>query len=206
MLTLELNIGMASKYFITDLDRSIAVIENPFLFLSKERIGISLLAGNLAKIYNNMTHPVIFDKGKLGADKFEIFLNDLVNAGLDQCKSSVSPMTFDRPILIVSNSIDKMALVAMKILKIRGICQLLAIDVSTLEHDETIFRLEMELRTQEFYKDEALQLYKTVKGLSAVCGINKAILSNELKIKQIISKYPDMAMKFDEKTMPEPLK
>jgi hypothetical protein len=203
MLTFKLNIGMASKYFIVDLQRCISTMESPYVFLSKALISVPILSENLTRIYNHGLSSGILGLGvkKLEAQKAELLLNDFINE-----REPSGLIQFQRAIFIVANGIDKMALLAMKILKIRGLCLLLAIDASGAKHDETIFRLEMELKTNAFFKDTDCSLYAPTKGFAVVGGVNETVITNEMTVKEVIRQNLTLTMTYDEKAMFEPLK
>ena len=93
----------------------------------------------------------------------------------------------------------------MKVLKIRGICDLLAIDVSSLTNDEAIFRLGNEYKSEELCKKDLYAIYKPLKRLSVVSGIAKTVISNEQNANQILRNFPDIISKYDKTAVQEPL-
>jgi len=204
MLTLSLNIGMASKYLIIDGKNMIATKENPYLMLSTQKIDIRVFSECLSKIYTHRNSSSFFLKlgsQKLEAQQLEIFLDDLIN----ERKPSIPTPLFGMPILVISNGIDHKPLVSMKLLQIRDICDLLAIDVSSLANDETIVRLENELKNEEFYRKDFYAIYKPAKKLCIVSGLRKTVISTEQNINQILRNFPDIISKYDKTAVQESL-
>lgn len=203
MLTLVLNIGTASKYLLTDLNRMLTTKESPYVVLLSKKLDIKVFAECLSIIYNQGVSFSFVKWGsrKLDNQQLEIFLDDLIN----ERKSSVSIPSFNNSILIVSKGIDHTPLVYMKVLKIRGICDLLAIDISSMVSDESIFRLGNELKNDEFYKNDFYAIYKPSKMLNIVSGVTKTVISTEENTKQILRNYPDIVTKYDKAAIQEPL-
>lgn len=201
MLTLALNVGMASKYLVTNPDKMIAIKENPYLFLSNEKLNIKAFSECLSTIYNQSNSSFLkLGSRKIDAPQFEIFLDDLIN----ERKPSIPFPSFSNPILLISNGIDHKALVSMKVLKIRGICDLLAIDVSVSDTD-SIFRLGNELKNEELGKRDFYTLFKPPKRLSIVSGVAKTVISTEQNTNQILRNFPDLISKYDKTAVQEPL-
>lgn len=203
MLTITLNIGMASKYLVTNPDKMIATKENPYVLLSNEKLSIKTFSESLSTIYNQNAASSFLKLGsrKIEPQQFEIFLNDLVN----ERKPSISFPSFSNPILVISTGIDRNALVSMKVLKIRGISDLLAVDISSVSSDESIFRLGGELKNEELCKKDFYTLYKPLRRLAIVSGVAKTIISTEQNIGQILRNSPDIISKYNKTAVQEPL-
>ena len=173
--------GMASRFFLTDLERGLATIASPHAMISKERISIN----RLAEIFEKASNSSIMRKGLLGAlikkadaKDIGIFLEELANnKKLSKPIIGVPPTLF-----IISNGIEKQALNAMKVLKLRGLCQLLAVNISSMQSVDSMAVLEAKFS----------DLYKSSKKLLVVANLYETVVSTEQNIKNILSNHPEL--------------
>jgi hypothetical protein len=93
----------------------------------------------------------------------------------------------------------------MKVLKLRGVCQLLGIDVSASDPRDVAFRLALELREQQIARGASWQVFKSPKQLCVVSGTKQSVISTEQNTSQIFRSRQNLATTFDPTTMNEPL-
>lgn len=202
MITLALNTGMASKYFITDLKRAATVLEKPYILLANN-VGMTELAEALATIYNRTASSGPFKLGakQINASSFYDFLKDLIF----EKKPSIPFMNFNDPVFIVANGITKEALAAIKVLKIRGVGPFLALNVSGRRDESSIMRLENELQSEFLSEGASGKLYKPSKRLIVVCGISQTVVSNEKNSRSVFCEFPSLVTTLDLEAEHEPL-
>ena len=191
MITLELNIGMASQYFMTDPSKMLAIAKNPYIIISNEQLSIKEFSECFATI-NNRIYPK-----KIDALQFEAFVDALVN----EKRPSSPSAAISNPLLILTNGIDHKTFVSAKVLKLRGIYLLLIIDMSSISRDELSFRLCDELKNEELHKGSFYTIYKPPKRLSVVSGLTQTIISTEFDSNRIIHDFPNVITK--DKTIPQ---
>lgn len=202
MFTLHLNVGLASQYLITDIKKGIGVSEKPYVVFSNNLLSDKELAEVLTVIYNTDLSSGFLGMGakKLDSAQFALFLDDLRN----KRKPSMPIVNFKNPVFILSNGFDKRALVAVKVLKIRALCQILAVDMSASGGD-TILKIDSELMNNKIEETVFHKIYKSDNKLCMVSGINKTVLSTESNIGQILKKFPDLTSNIDLESVNEPL-
>lgn len=202
MMTLTLNSGMASKYFITDLKRAATVLEKPCVLLANN-MGTMELAEALATIYNRnaSSGPFKFGAKQINASSFHDFIKDLIS----EKKPSIPFMAFNDPVFIVANGISKEALAAVKVLKVRGVGQFLVLDISACRDESSIMRLEHELQAEFVSEGVFGKLYKPSKRLIVVCGISQTVVSNEKNSRSVFCEFPSLSTTLDLEAEHEPL-
>ncbi len=204
MATLELQVGLASQYFVTDPKKMLAMAEKPSVVVSSDVLTLEGLAEVLAAIYNqssSLSFLGIRNKPKLEVQQVVAFLNDLIQ----ERKPSMAMMTFPNPVLLLSIGFERQALNAMKVLKLRGACQLVGIDVSASGQRDLAFRLALELREQQTTRGATWQVFSPPKQLCVVSGVKRSVISTEQNSNQLLRTHPDLATAFDPATMHEPL-
>ena len=201
MFTVQLNNGLASKYLITDIKKCIGSIEKPYIVFSNDILSDKALAETLTIIYNFGLPAGLFGVGakKINNQQVELFLEDLRN----ERKPSMI-IEFKNPVLVLSKGFDKKILTIIKILKIRGLCQIIAIDVSVLSGD-TVAKIDSEFISNKIEEKVAYRIYKPDNKLCAVSGINETVLSTESNIGQILKKFPNLISSIDLESVNEPL-
>lgn len=202
MFTLQLNAGLASKYLITDIKKCIGSIEKPYVVFSNIILIDKTLAEILTLIYNASFSPGFLGMGgkKLNSQQLELFIDDLRN----ERKPSIPMTGFDYPMLILSNGFEKKTLTAIKIVQIRGLCRIIAADISSLSGD-AIVKIESEFMNNKIEEKVSYKIYKPDNKLCVVGGINKTVLSTESNSGQILKKFPDLISNMDLESVNEPL-
>jgi hypothetical protein len=202
MFTIHLNVGLASKYLITDTKKCIVSIEKPYLVFSNNILSDKVFAEILTTFYNFGLPRGLFGVGvkKLNSQQVELSLDDLRN----ERKPSFPMREINNPMLMLSNGFDKKTLTAIKIIKIRGFCQIIAADISALPGD-TILKIDSELMSDKIEEKLSYKIYKPDNRLCVVSGINKTVLSTESNVGQILKKFPDLISNVDLESINEPL-
>lgn len=202
MFTVQLNVGLASKYLITDVKKCIGSIEKPYIVFSNNILSDKTLAEILTIIYNASFSAGLLGMGgkKLNSQQVESFLDDLRN----ERKPSIPMIEFKNPILMLSNGFDKKTLSVIKIAKIRGLCQIIAVDISALSGD-TIVKIDSGFINNKIEEKLSYKIYKPDNKLGVVSGINKTVLSTENNVGQILKKFPDLISNMDLESVNEPL-
>lgn len=192
MATAKFNIGTASKFFITDVRQNLALLENPYIVFSNGMLSKSLLAEILAAIFN-----IEHTKGFLGslikkAEKgaIEKLLEDLIN----ERKPSPTMMGSGRPIIIFANGIEKQCLFAMKVLKLRGLALLAAVNI----RKDAGKMLELvggiaEIKGSETYRDAAVTIFRPSK-LRVVIGKEKTVITPDMDFKNLIKENAEIVV------------
>lgn len=204
MATLDLQVGMASQYFVADPKKMLAIVEKPSVAVSSDVLTLEGLAEVLVTIYNQSLSAGflgIRSKPKLESQPFVAFLNDLIQ----ERKPSLAMMTFPNPVLLLSTGFEKTTLNAMKVLKLRGLCQLVGIDISASGQRDLAFRLALELREQQVARGASWQVFAPPKQLCVVSGMKRSVISTEQNINQLLRTHADLATVFDPAAMNEPL-
>jgi len=99
---------------------------------------------------------------KLDVARFHTGLEEFVSKGGEASfKGQV-----ERPILMISRGIQTRALTAMKVLKIRGYCQLLALDISTLKENDIESKFQAQLNAEVIPSGDKYLLLKPVMKIS----------------------------------------
>lgn len=187
---IQLNAGIASEFFITDAKQNLALLENPYLVFSNSTLSKSLFSEILAKIYN-IEHP----KGLFGVlpkqaerEAIERFLEDLTS----ERKFSATIMGSNRPIVFFVKGIEKQCLLAMKILKLRGLLSLAAVNLrSDFENGFSIARGMQEITSTEIYKDAVTTIFRPLK-LRIAIGKYKTIASTDNNFNTLIKENKDI--------------
>ena len=201
MFTIQLNVGVASKYLITDVKKNIVSIEKPHIVFSNNILSDKTLAEILTTFYNSSLPMGLFGMGarKLNSQQVELFLEDLRN----QRKPSMV-VEFKNTVFVLSKGFDKKTLTIIKILKIRGMCQILAVDVSALPGD-IVAKMNSEFINNKMEEKLSYRIYKPDNKLGVVSGMNKTVLSTESNVGQILNKFPDLISNIDLESVNEPL-
>lgn len=187
---INLNAGIASTFFITDVKQNLVLLENPYVVFSNSMFSQSLLSEMLAKIYN-----IEHQKGFLGAlpkqaekEAIERLLEDLIN----ERKFSATVMGSNRPIVIFAKGIEKQCLFSMKILKLRGLLSLAAINLRhDFENNCSIAKGMQEIATAEIYKDALTIIFRPSK-LRVAIGKYKTIISADNNFNAMIKENLDI--------------
>lgn len=190
MATITLNVGIASTFFITDAKQNLALLENPYVVFLNSMLSQNLLSEILTKIYN-IEHP----KGFLGVlpkqaekEAIERLLEDLIN----ERKFSATVMGSSRPIVIFAKGIEKQCLFSMKILKLRGLLSLAAINLrNDFENNFSIAKGMQEIAIAEIYKDALTIIFRPSK-LRIAIGKYKTIVSVDNNFNAMIKENMDM--------------
>ena len=151
MLEIELKSGMASAYFVTDVKKGVAALSNPRTIISSKILSIKLLAEIFTKVFNSSLQKGLFGAliKKADADDIANFLEELAN----NQKSSLRVLGIPSEAFVISKGIEKSCLVAIKVLKIRGYGQPLAVNVLSEKADDQLSKLQNEtLRAQHDLK------------------------------------------------------
>ncbi len=195
MLEIELKSGMASAYFVTDAKKGIAVLSNPRTIISEKTLSVKLLAEIFEKSFNASMGKSLLGAliKKADAGNIADFLIELA----DKQKSSKGPVLGISPKLpaafIISKGIEKSCLVAMKVLKIRGYGQPLAVNISSEKADDQLSKLQNELKNELLCEDASFVVYNP-KRLHVVSNRDKTIISTEKSVKEILNTRHELAI------------
>lgn len=202
MFTLQLNAGLASKYLITDIKKNVGISEKPRLVSLSKILTVNILVEILTNIYNINLPSGLFGMGakKLDSRQVALFLEDLCN----QRKPSGPIIEIREPVFILAGGFDKKALIAIKILRLRGLCPIMAVDISALGGD-IIVKIDSELINNKIEEAVSYKIYRPDTKLCVVSGINKTVLSTENNAAQILKKFPGLISSIDLESVNEPL-
>lgn len=191
MMDTIIQAGMASRYFVTDLKKGLAMTTASYIVISKELLSVDMLAGIFEKTFNSS----ILQKGifkalvkKAEAKDIAVFLEELSTGN----KASRPVIGVPTDLFIISNGIEKKALNAMKALKLRGLCQLLAVNISSVKVSDWLVTLESGLQEAKIVGDNSISIYRPLKRPLVVANLYKTIITTERDIKYILSNHPEM--------------
>lgn len=190
MKTIKFNVGMASAFFVTDAKRNLVLFNNPYLVFLSAPLTISLLAEILTRVYN-LAHR----KGFLGVllknaekEPIEKLLDDLIH----ERKLSPTVMGSPHPILIFGNGIEKQCLLSMKMLKLRGLVFIAAVNIQNdYEAVMAPVKTAEEIRTAKRDEGAMATICRPAK-LQVVIGKEKTALITDGNFDKLIRENPDM--------------
>ncbi len=190
MATIKLNSGMASIYFVTDAKQNLVLLDNPYMVFSNSVLTKSLLSEILMRIYN-IEHPKGFlgmMPKQAGKEAIEKLLEDLIN----ERKFSATLMGSNRPILVIAKGIEKQCLFSMKVLKLRGLSSLAAINIRN-DHEKIGESIEAteEIKNSEIYHDTIAVVYRPPK-LRVAIGKHKTVITTCNDFKTLIRENADI--------------
>lgn len=187
---MKFNSGLASKFFVTDPERNIALLEKFYLVFSNGILIRNILSEILAKIYN-IEHPKSFwtSHTKLAdKDAIEKLLDDLSN----ERKFSMTRMGSEQKIVIFAKGIEQQCLYCMKILNLRAISQMAAINLrGNFEEIYSVVKKQPEITNSEVYRDSILTIFRPSK-LRAVIGKYQIVISDDSSFKEILNSNPEI--------------
>lgn len=192
MASVKLNVGMASAYFITEAKHTVAFLPRPYIVLSNSKVDIALLAEILMDIYNLSLPKGFLNKLFKKAEKHPIekFLDDLVHE-----RRFSRPLfgTNRYPVLIFSKGIGKDCLFAMKILKLRGLSYLAAVNARE-DYGKTAAAIESfeEVRKREVFRNENITLFHC-ENLFTAAGKHRTVITTDSNLKALLRQNPDIA-------------
>lgn len=185
-MNLELDVGLGSIYFISDVERGVGMLQNPRLLLARR----TLLTEDMARFVAR--HP---DAG-LPEDELGFYqaLQMLHDVGAD--RNVVRAIAMPEPILVIAVGIEAGLLAGLKRLKLRGLADLLAIrgGIEAVELDEPLTHLTRAFDEHLLYADDdqTVLAFRAIQRLSVVSGLRKTVLSTDVNCEEIVRSRPDL--------------
>ncbi|MEW6359262.1 MAG: hypothetical protein AB1696_23205 [Planctomycetota bacterium] len=204
-MNIELDCGVASRYFITDYARSLAVVEAPCALVLARRLDLDGLVVAFSELAAQGPVRPGSRRSSRGreeqeVDKTVMQWRDRLRADFDEILDARPGFSFGypHPIVVLAESISEDALVVMVVIKLRGITQILGVDLSTSgARLEQLFLPHgmLSRAPREFRRDsKSHRIYPIDDGLSVVAGLGRTVLSPNMNPEEIVKNYPDLPM------------
>jgi len=211
MSTIELNVGMASQYFMTDPGKAIAVAEwpswdrfakPPFLVLSRGTFGVKTCSEIMAVIWGHGASSRLFSSRKKPPEpsQLEVFLDDLIQ----ERKPSIRVSRISDPVVVAAVGFERKALAALKVMKMKAVAPFLGVDVSQTSDSSVVVKLEEIFSADLLQETLGCKVFHPKK-CCFVSGLRKTVVSNEHGSGRVLKDFPDLAGKFDPSSLNEPL-
>jgi len=192
--------GFASPYFITQPDRAVAYMAEPAVLFCRRAVTLSYLAAWLgawadrpASAPSAVLRPPPRPGERVGEERALKALREIV-----ECGKPAEALPFPHPLLVMAEGLDKLALAALLVVKLRGLCQTLAVEASGGRFDvaETRHWLVQGLTTPPgpilSARDGDLAGFGQVRGLWVVSGMTETVLSSEGDCARILARHPNL--------------
>lgn len=178
-LDLELSVGFASPYFVTDPGQGVAVLRDPRVLLVRRALRAEHLARFLAG-----SRPA----GEARVEDVARMLGELM-AGKGPSKS----FSVDAPCFVAVGGFEPRLLSALKVLKLRGIAGILAVGGEGL--DAPLGRLSVACSRFRLYTEGGgeVQAFKPATSVQVVSGLRLTVLSTTRSAEEILRDRPDLA-------------
>ncbi len=190
-MEIELRSGMASVYFATDPKKGIAALSKPRVIICGKTLSIKLLSEIFANSFNASLSRGFFRALIKKAEAKDIAA--LMEGLAQDRKPTAAVIGFTLMPFIISKGIEKSCLTALKIIKIRGYGQPLAINILSENIDDQILKLKEELKGKILFEDDLVSVYDPGK-LEVVSNRDKTIISTERSIKDIVKNRHDLVV------------
>jgi hypothetical protein len=190
-----LNSGMASKYFVTNPEKAVEEIQDPGLLISRSRLTVPVLAGFLG-----------FLSGKPAAGSKEsrppaqVALKMLETINIDhRWPAPADCVAMPNALVVIANTFDEGVVHALKIMKLRGVCLGLAVDISK-SMSSNLPRLiegliQDDARKHGFFEtdDRSCIGFGLVEGLTVVSGLAMTVFATGTTCEEILRTHPGLA-------------
>lgn len=196
-MELEIELGLASVYFVSQPKQGVGVLNNPTLLLTRKTLCLEDFAYFLA-CRQAKRGPVDEELVAEAAQMLQDFMADgSLSAGIG----------LDKSMLVVAPDVESGLLGGLKRLKLRGIVQVMAICSGTRQRELE----EAEAQLARAFEDHLLPTdvvrsmlaYGPIKGLCVVSGLRQTIFSTTKKDRDLIGSHPEIAS--DITSVQEPL-
>jgi hypothetical protein len=188
MADIQLNAGVASKYFVTDLKRGLALMERPWVLVATRQLDLEHWAEALAVVQAREAAS-LFGSPNPDVPATVVALTDMVHDRVPDKDLGVRT-----PLFILANGIQKEALASMKVLQLRCLCRIIALDGSALKFDDAATSLGPEFRSQPVFRNDVLEVSAPTRGLCVVSGFHKTVISANKNSRGIIGAFPELVM------------
>jgi hypothetical protein len=200
-MELEFQSGLATPYFITDAQRSIAIIEAPCALVLAPCLGLEELADALsrfvAKAAAAQRQGLFAPKRKRQADT-AVNPRETLRADFDRLLKGEMAFSFacDHPVVFFGHDMTDEAVQVAVILKLRGMGLIVAIELPGTE--EEIERTASQWGSAfadsmvESSADQTYRAYRFERCMNIVAGLHKTVLSTELTPDAIMQGYPGL--------------
>lgn len=206
-MNIELPVGMATPYFVTQADRSIATVEDPaVLVLHNEPLTLDTLGRFLAFLnedppprkpgFRLFGKPEKMPPPPPALDRARAMLKVIT---VDNTWPDASQLVYtSHPVVILAKTIEVNALQALTVIKLRGYFQTLALDISGCL--DIVPALLASLGRE---KSAGIPLfagigrtvagYGSFQGLTVVSGLRATVVATGLTADQVLAQHPDLA-------------
>jgi hypothetical protein len=192
--------GFAEQHFVTHPDHVVACMEEPAALFCGSMLTLEHLAAWIGRLppppvgvfarWFGAPEP---EKGPDEADALKA-LREIV-----QCGKPSKPLPLPYPLLVLAPAIEKTALAALLVIKMRGYCQTLVLtgphetlDVSTLR-TSLIQGSSHAPEPLVNLPDCDLSGFGPIQGLRIVCGMTATVFSTESDCEEILKRHPALA-------------
>ncbi len=192
-MDIKLDRGMSSILFVTDADRGISVAHQPFVILSDQKLSIVLLAEILSALItkNNESNLLKFLNKNSNPDLITKLLQDCSGPNQDgSLRLEVLVGLPPRPLVIISGGVERAALNAMKVLKIRGVVSFLQINLKQLSVSEMCTRAGQLKNSKEVLRCHNFHVFGS-NSIVALSGLKETIISDQPS-REVLKCYPEI--------------
>lgn len=205
-MNMELKSGMTAPYFITDPARSLGIVSAPCNIVVVARLGLDALADSLSWLVARKPEAQDFRWFRKEKPKPPPREPETREACRKQLRADFEEIVkgqpgfshgYDHPVVFLTERIEQDALVATTVLKLRGMGQMLAVELPPNEQPFDVFARHAGEFLRTGLNVEAarcgLWIYHFPTAMTIVSGLHKTVISREMTIEQIVNAHPDLA-------------
>lgn len=203
-VNMELPVGMMTPYFVTQADRSIAILEHPAVLVSRNPLTIDILAGFLAFLNEDL--PAARSRRRLFGKKeapspprpaIERAHAMLRAIAVEHRWPEPTELIHTRhPVVVLGNTVAQDTLEALVVMKLRGCIQAVALDISTCTDIVPVVLDRLGRKkpdgTVPFADPCGVAGYDSYPGLTVVSGLRATVFATGLAVGQILDQYPEL--------------
>lgn len=199
-MDLLLNSGIASSYFINDLDTYTCHYMSPDILVCDGDLDLEHLAQFIVKnqpkslfgkLFGKDRHEETFEK------RTQKLLSTLHQMLSDQQLTSLPELK--RPLLLIANALDERLISSLRISKIRGIWEVVAVKTDIKIQNVFNWFENQGLKSEIFNnKSPLIKIYSGSNQLTFVGGKEQSILSTSCKYTDLIKQHPSLLVKFSQ--------
>lgn len=197
-----IQVGFAERHFVTQPEQVVACMDEPGVLFCEDTLTLEHLAAWIGRFPPPAPHVFtrwfgapepVEDLGEEGALKA---LREIV-----QCGKPSKPLPLPFPMLVLAPTIDQVALAALLVIKLRGICQTLALTAPREALDVAGLRtslVQMAVHPPEqliAWPDRNLTGFGPVQGLRVISGMTMTVFSTEGDYEQILKRHTELSQK-----------
>jgi hypothetical protein len=207
-MNIHLSHGLATQYYITDPERSLAMVSAPCHVILTPHLGLEALAAHLSWLVvrkpgpGSMFSRLLARPADRAAEPSDAtFREQCRRRMMDDFKEIVNgrqggSFGYEWPTVFLAREIDRHVLMVTTVLKLRGLGMMLAVAVSEKESSFEQFTRPFHNACQAGFLPEPnrhqLSILRFNTDMSIVAGLHETVISTERSTEQIIAAYPSL--------------